>query len=214
MKKISIGITDDHQLFLKSLSLMIESFRNFSVTVEASNGKQLIEKLSRLKSLPDIILLDVNMPEMDGPATAAYLSEHYPQIKLVALSMNNDDNTIISMIRSGTCAYLLKDMHPDVLEKALNEVAEKGYYNADVANINFARLLRKEKETGSLSLTEREKEFIQYACSDLTYVQIADKMNVSARTVDGYRASVFEKLNVQSRVGMALEAIRLGLYRI
>lgn len=214
MKKITIGLADDHQLFLKSLTLMIETFKNFSVTVEASNGKQLIEKLSKMKSLPDIILLDVNMPEMDGAATAEYLSKQYPEIKLVALSMNNDDSTIIKMIRSGTCAYLLKDMHPDVLERALNEIAEKGFYNADAANINFARLLRKEKETDMLALTEREKEFIQHACSDLTYTQIADKMNVSPRTVDGYRASVFEKLNVQSRVGMALEAIRLNLYRV
>jgi DNA-binding NarL/FixJ family response regulator len=211
MKKITIGLADDHQLFLKSLGLMIESFKNFTILAEALNGKQLIDKLSKLKTQPDIILLDVNMPIMDGPATAEYLAQHYPQIKVVALSMKDDDTTIISMLKSGTCAYLLKDMHPDILEKALNEIAEKGYFNADAANINYRRLLTAQKEAVDESLSPKEREFIQLACSDLTYSNIASTMKVAISTVDGYRGSVFQKLNVQSRVGMVLEALRRNL---
>ena len=118
MNTTTIAIADDHQLFLKSLGMMIESFKNFKIDLEAQNGQLLIEKLEKAAVLPDIILLDVNMPVMDGPATAAYLSGQYPAIKLVALSMKDDDITIISMIKAGVCSYLLKDMHPDELEKA------------------------------------------------------------------------------------------------
>lgn len=211
MNKTTIAIADDHQLFLKSLGMMIESFKNFKIDIEAQNGQMLIEKLEKASALPDIILLDVNMPVMDGPATAAYLSVKYPAIKLVALSMKDDDITIISMIKAGVCSYLLKDMHPDELEKALNQIADKGYYNADAANMNYRRLLLKQEISVLEKITNREKEFLELACSDLTYSHIARKMGVSDKTVDGYRASLFQKLNVQSRVGMVLEALRRNL---
>src|SRR4249919_1742685 len=139
---ITLGIADDHQLFLKSLSLLISSLEDFTIIIEAMNGKDLIEKLEIKKKEPDIILLDVNMPVMDGRQTAEYLSTKYPAIKLVALSMKDDDATIISMIKAGCCAYLLKDIHPEDLNKALHEIHKKGYYNSDASNINYRRLLQ------------------------------------------------------------------------
>jgi len=211
---ITLGITDDHQLFLKSLSLLIGSLEDFTIVVEAMNGKDLIEKLGTKKIEPDIILLDVNMPVMDGRQTAEYLSEKFPAIKLVALSMKDDDDTIISMIRAGCCAYLLKDIHPEELNKALHEIYKKGYYNSDAANINYRRLLQHQEKQNELQLTDKEKQFLQLACSDATYKQIAAVMHVSERTVDGYRENLFKKLNVQSRTGMALEAIRRNLVSI
>ena len=206
-----LGITDDHQLFLKSLSLLISSLKDFTIVVEAMNGKDLIEKLESKNIEPDIILLDVNMPVMDGVQTADYLRNHHPAIKTVALSMKDDDATIISMIRAGCCAYLLKDIHPDELDKALHEIHTKGYYNADAANINYRRLLQHQDKQNELHLSDKEKQFLQLACSDATYKQIASTMNVSERTVDGYRENLFRKLDVQSRTGMALEAIRRNL---
>ena len=208
---IKLGITDDHQLFLKSLSLLISSLKDFTIVVEAMNGKDLIDKLESKKIEPDIILLDVNMPVMDGKQTAEYLTQHFPTVKTVALSMKDDDATIISMIKAGCCAYLLKDIHPDDLDKALHEIYFKGYYNADAANINYRRLLQHQEKQNELHLSDKEKEFLQLACSDATYKQIASTMNVSERTVDGYRENLFRKLNVQSRTGMALEAIRSNL---
>jgi len=208
---IKLGITDDHQLFLKSLSLLISSLKDFTIVVEAMNGKDLIEKLESKNIEPDIILLDVNMPVMDGVQTADYLRNHHPAIKTVALSMKDDDATIISMIRAGCCAYLLKDIHPDELDKALHEIHTKGYYNADAANINYRRLLQHQDKQNELHLSDKEKQFLQLACSDATYKQIASTMNVSERTVDGYRENLFRKLDVQSRTGMALEAIRRNL---
>lgn len=209
--KIKIGIADDHQLFLKSLSVLIESFQAFDIVVDALNGEVLLRKMQSLTDLPDIILIDVNMPIMDGPKTASALSQKYPDVKLVALSMKDDDTTIINMIRAGCCAYLLKDIHPNDLEKALLEIHKNGFYNADVSNINYRRLIKKSMEDERLSITEKEHAFLKLACSDLTYRQIADKMHLAERTIDGYRESLFNKLNVQSRVGMVLEALRREL---
>jgi DNA-binding NarL/FixJ family response regulator len=208
--KINIGIVDDHQLFLKSLSVLIESFPTFKITLDALNGESLLNKLSTAEVLPDILLLDVNMPVMDGASTATIISSRYPQIKMVALSMKDDDVSVIKMIKAGCCAYLLKDIHPDELEKALNEVYSKGYYNADVSNINYRRLILKTKEE-EIVFNDRERAFLKLACSDLTYKQIANEMHLSERTIDGYRESCFQKLNVQSRTGMALEALRRNL---
>lgn len=208
--KIKVGLVDDHQLFLKSLSLMLETLQDFEVIVEALNGMDLQHKLAVMEVLPDIILLDVNMPVMDGHATATWLQENYPSIKLIALSMNEKDGAIIQMFKAGCCAYLLKDVHPAVLEKALQEVNTKGYYNSD--QVNPRRLLApKEQKT---MLTAKEQQFLTLACSDRTYKQIAAEMFVSERTVDGYREALFQKLGVQSRVGMCLEALRQELVQL
>lgn len=214
MRTINIGIVDDHQLFAKSLALMLKSFGNYEITAEASNGRELQEKLRNLDSdlLPEILLVDVNMPVMDGIETAAWVNEHYPSVKMVALSQNDSDKTIIGMIKAGCCSYLLKDTHPTELEKALLEIHNTGFYNADVSNINFRRLLQIQKD--ELMITDQEKFFLQLACSDKTYKQIASEMHLSERTIDGYRESLFHKLKVQSRVGMALEAIRRELVSI
>ncbi len=149
---------------------------------------------------------------MDGIATATWLNKDFPSMKLVALSQNDSDKTIINMIKAGCCAYFLKDTHPEELNKALDEIYAKGYYNADVSNINFRRLLQFEKD--SLTITDKEKIFLQYACTDMTYKQIAAAMNLSERTIDGYRESLFQKFKVQSRVGLALEAIRKELVNL
>ncbi len=212
--KTTIGLVDDHQLFLKSLSLMLENFGEYCVVVEAQNGKDLQQKMLQHSKVPDMMLIDVNMPEMNGVETTKWLSTTYPAMQLIALSMNDKDETIVAMFKAGCCAYLLKDTHPNELEKAMQEVRTKGYYNADASNINFRRLLLKSDEKPEITLTGKESQFLQYACSELTYKEIADKMNLSPRTIDGYRESLFEKFHVQSRVGLCLEAIRKGFFTI
>lgn len=209
--KINIAIADDHQLFLKSLGLLISQLPDFTIIAEALHGKELLEKLAASSVKPDIVLLDVNMPVMDGVTTAKELARSMPLAKVVALSMKDDDNSIISMLRAGVSAYLLKDIHPDELEKALLEIHKTGFYNADAANLNYRRLILSAKAEEGPAITEREKTFLKLACSDLTYKQIASEMHLAERTIDGYRESLFEKLNVQSRTGMVLEAIRKNL---
>jgi DNA-binding NarL/FixJ family response regulator len=209
--QVTVGLVDDHQLFLKSLALMLESFKNYDVIVEASNGKELQTKLLSAKALPDIMLIDLTMPIMDGIETAKWLNATFPSIKLVALSMNDNDNAVIAMIKAGCCAYLLKDTHPNEFEKALASICTKGYYNGDISNINYRRLLLNENENNSVVFTDREQAFLKLASSDLTYKQIAVMMQVSERTVDSFREILFHKLNVQSRVGMVMEALRRNL---
>lgn len=212
-RTVSVAMADDHQLFLKSLSMLVNSFAGFSVIAEALNGKELIDRFEQKKVTPDIVLIDVNMQVMDGEATAKYLSEKYPLAKIVALSMKDDSQTILNMLRAGCCAYLLKDIHPDELEKALIEINDTGHYNADAANINFRRLLTYQNDE-SLNINEREKTFLQLASSDATYKQIASEMCLSERTIDGYRETLFRKFNVQSRVGLVLEALRRNIVQL
>ncbi|TFF37263.1 response regulator transcription factor [Mucilaginibacter psychrotolerans] len=208
--KIKIGIADDQQLFLRSLSNLISSFNDFEVVVEALNGQELLKNLAALSTLPDIILIDVQMPVMDGPTTVREITLKHPELATVALSMKEDDHSVLSMLRAGCSAYLLKDVHPRELERALIEVRNTGYYNSDISGVNYRRLLRRQ-ENDEIKLTEREKTFLKLACSDFTYKEIASKMFLSEKTIDGYRESLFQKLNVKSRTGMALEAIRQNL---
>lgn len=214
MGKISIGIVDDHHLFSRSLSLLLKSFDEFEVVVEASNGVDVQEKLKSTDTLPDIILLDVAMPFMDGVQTAKWLKENHPAIKLVALSMNDKESVIIEMLRSGCCAYLFKDTHPDELERALKEVHVRGFYNSDASIIGFRKMLMASEKPEEIILSDKEIEFLSLSCSDLTYKEISKIMNVSERTVDGYRETLFQKLRVQSRTGMALEGLRRGLIKL
>ncbi len=206
--KNTIGIADDQQLFLRSLIKLIDTFDNFEVIIDASNGKELIQKLGSSSLRPDIILVDVNMPVLAGPSTVKHISENYPDIRIVALSMKDDDISILEMLRAGCCAYLIKDIHPLELEKALKEIQVHGYYNSDRTNIHYRRLILKANEEVTMKLTEREQEFLELACSDLTYKDIANRMSLAERTIDGYRESLFKKFDVKSRVGMVLEAIR------
>lgn len=209
--KYEIGIVDDHQLFSKSLGILIDGFKNFTLTLDVTSGKQLQQQLASIPKIPDIILVDVNMPGMGGIECAEWLTEHYPSIKLAALTMNDTDTAVLSMIKAGCCSYLLKSTHPNELERALLEIVENGYYNSD-SNINFKRLIR--TDTNYAGVTDIERKFLQFACSDYTYHHVASLMNVTDRTVESYRASVFAKLKVQSRTGMAMEALRRGLVEL
>lgn len=213
-EKISVGIVDDHQLFVRSLSLLVNSFEGFVTVVDALNGDLLLRRLETIPVQPDILLIDVNMPGKDGVATATIVARDYPLIKMVALSMNDDDLSIINMIRAGCCAYLLKGVHPVELEKALGEIHKKGYYNADTYNLNYRRLLLHADRPDHPPLSAKETRFVQLACSELTYKEIAAQLYLSERTIDGYRESVFQKLNVQSRVGMVMEALRLKMVQL
>lgn len=205
--KIQVGIVDDHHLFTKSLALLINGFIRFEIVLEASHGKDLQKKLPALKQLPDILLIDVNMPIMDGQATAQWLREKYPDIKLVALSMNDEEDSIIRMFRAGCCAYLFKDIHPKELEKALDQVHKKGVYNPDSHSVDFQLLFQNSMREES-EFSKREREFLKLCCSEMTYKEIAQKMDISEHTVDGYREMMFKKLNVTSRTSMVLKALR------
>ena len=207
----SIVIVDDHLLIAKALTGIIENFKQFNVLYECENGKLLQEKMQHKKNVPDIILLDISMPVMDGFETALWLTEKHPEVLIIALSMQDNEQSLIKMVKAGAKGYLLKNVHPLELEKALNGLVKNGSYYPDwAASKVFASLAKKENPNNSISLTEREKEFLQFSITEMTYKEIAEKMFCSPRTVESYRDSLFEKLDLKTRVGLAVYAIRNG----
>lgn len=211
-----IVIVDDHILIAKALSGIIENFKQFEVLYECENGKVLQEKLLLKKNIPDIVLLDISMPVMDGFETAQWLKETHPEVLVMALSMQDDEQSLIKMVKSGAKGYLLKNVHPAELEKALHTLVNNGMYYPDwAASKVFNAIASEEKKAAAEpSITAREKEFLQYACSELTYKEIGEKMFCSPRTVESYRDALFEKLNVKTRVALALFAVKTGLHKV
>ena len=211
-KQIQVAIADDHTLLRKALAKLIGSFEGYAVLFEADNGKEIKKKINE-HLVPDLILLDVNMPEMDGFETAGWLNKNYPKIKVLALSMFNDERTIIRMLRQGARGYVMKNIDPEELKKALDSVMLKNFYLSEEISGKIISGLNKDvdKAVELPSLSPREKDFLQLICSEITYKDIAAKMFVSPRTVDEYRNSLFEKLKVKSRVGLVMYAIRNGL---
>ena len=207
----SIAIIDDHVLIAKALTGIIENFKQFNVLYECENGKVLQEKLVSKKNIPDIVLLDISMPIMDGFETAKWLTENHPQILIMALSMQDDEQSLIKMIKAGAKGYLLKNVHPTELEKALDSLVKNGSYYPDWATRKvFASLSKTDNSNSTVLFTGREKEFLQHSISEMSYKEIADKMCCSPRTVESYRDSLFEKLDLKTRVGLAVFAIKNG----
>lgn len=206
----SIVIVDDHTLLSQAISGLVNSFEDFEVLYSCKNGKELIDQLRFPDKHPDIILMDVNMPIMDGIETTAYLHDHHPKILVLALSVEEDDHTILKMIRAGAKGYLLKDTEKSVLEKALKELAINGYYHSNTVS----KLLVKSLDSSNKDrLKDREIEFIKHACTEMTYNEIAEVMFLSPKTVQGYRDSVFSKLNLKNRTGLVIYALKKGLFK-
>jgi DNA-binding NarL/FixJ family response regulator len=212
----TIAIIDDHLLIAKAITSIIEQFNNYEVLFEAENGKAMMERFKLKKNIPDIVLLDISMPVMDGFETAEWIREHHPEVLVMALTMQGDDESLIKMIKCGAKGYLQKNVHPAELEKALDSLTQKGFYYPDWATSRVLHSIaggNGEKQPGII-VSEREKEFLQYACTEFTYKEIGEKMFCSARTVESYRDSLFEKLGVKTRVALALYAVKTGLHKL
>lgn len=207
---IRIGLVDDHQLFLHALALMLDTLTGFEVVLHATNGIDLQQKMAALSPTPQIILLDVNMPQMDGVATATWLHQHHADIRIVALSMNNTEDPVIRMLQAGCCGYIAKDAHPSRLKQVLMQVHQQGFAPVESGCVHPGRIFNK-LCSRRLKVTGKEQQFLELACSERTYKQIASDMHISERTADGYREILFRKFGVQSRVGMCLEALRTGM---
>jgi DNA-binding NarL/FixJ family response regulator len=203
-------------LIAKAITSIIEGFKGYEVLYECENGKEPIERFADKRNIPDIVLLDISMPEMDGKETALWLRENHPAVLVMALTMQGDDNSLISMIKSGAKGYLHKNIHPRELEKALQMLVQNKIYYPDWATSRVFRAIahQEAEQTPDIIISEREKEFLRHACTELTYKQIGEKMFCSARTVESYRDSLFEKLGLKTRVGLALYAVKAGLHTL
>jgi len=213
----NIAIVDDHVLFRKGLAALISYFPGYKILFEASNGKDLIRQL-KIYSVPDIVLLDINMPEMDGYSTASWLHTNHPEVNVLALSTMDAESAIIKMITSGAKGYVLKDAEPEELKLAFDEVISKGYFYNELITRKVMQSLNAlssgSKIADFVKLTEREMEFLKYTCTEKNYNEIAAEMFVSPRTIDGYRNSLCEKLQLKSRTGLALYAVKNGIVKL
>lgn len=207
-RNTKVTLVDDHKLFRKGLAELINDFPGYTVIGDFDNGKALQRTLGSTEH-PDIALLDINMPEMGGYETALWLKECHPQIKILALSMNGNESSILRMVQAGARGYILKDADPSELQLALDSIVHKGYFHSELVSTTLMNNFQHHPDDQAASdLNEKEMKFLELACSELTYKEIADKMNLAPRTIDGYRESLFEKLNVKSRVGLVLYAIK------
>ena len=212
---MTVAVADDHSLLRNALAKLINTFENYTILFEADNGKELRNKILQ-NVVPDIVLLDVNMPEMDGFETTQWLHKTYPQVKVLALSMFSDEKTIIKMFRVGAKGYLLKNTDADELKKALDSLVDKDVYLSDYVSGKLVSGLHEDmdKPEKEIVLNEKEREFLRWTCSELSYKDIAAKMFVSPRTIDDYRQSLFNKLKVHSRVGLVMYAIKNGIVQV
>ena len=202
---IQIALVDDHRLFRSGIAYLINNFHRYSVLFEAGDGEEMIKKIqSKLK--PDIILLDISMPKMDGISTARWLRTNHPDIKIIVLSMFEDAEKVLTMVRMGVKGYLLKDSEPVDFEDALMKVANDEIYYPDFVTRHLAHNINIDFTLAKLN--SREIEFLKLSATELTYKEIAEHMCISSRTVDGYRDQLFEKLQIKSRIGLVLYAIK------
>ncbi len=207
---ITIAIADDHTILRKGVIELINSFGPFKVVIDAVNGKDLIEQLEAATTLPHVCVMDINMPELNGYETAAILKQRWPAIKILALSMYSNEYSIIKMLRNGAHGYILKETDPSELQEAILSIYQHSYYHSELVS---GRMMSKVKahENTELGISDRELEFLTLCATDLTYKEIAEAMNLSPRTVEGYRDSLFNKLNVRSRPGLVVFANKMGL---
>ncbi len=215
MNKVKITIVDDHKLFAQGLSKLVDSIPEFETENIFHNGEELTEYLAAGNPLSDVILLDVNMPIMDGIATMKWLKKFQPKAKVLALSLENDEKIIIQMIKSGARGYLLKDVEPSIFKLAIHTILQQGYYYTDmVTNIIVNSLDQEKPEENQIHFKEKELVFIKKACEEKTYQEIAEEMNLAFKTIDGYRQRVFEKMGVNSRVGLVVFAVKNGIVKM
>lgn len=223
---IKVGLVDDMKLMRHAIAERINKFEGFTVSLQADNGLDLKKKLHFLavEELPDIIFMDIEMKEMNGFQTTRWLQgsltdshkelyrwkEDYKAIKVCALSMNSKEFSIIEMLTCGATGFITKDAEPHELLDGLQDMTTKGYYYSQGTH----KIVLSNLNKITFHPNEQEITFLKWACTELTYKEIADKMHLSKRRIDGIREALFDKLNVKNRVGLVIYAIERGIYII
>src|SRR5258706_4327314 len=211
---IKVAMADDHLLLRNALASLIDSFGDCKVIYHAGTGKDLTEKISA-GPVPDVAILDLNMPDMDGFETAEWMQKNFPQTHVLMLTMYDSELSLIRLLQAGVKGFLKKDIHPDELKFAIHSVVQSGYYYSNHTTGKLVNLFRNKPDSHTnlqkAMLSDQELVFLKLVCSDLTYKEIAQKMGLNPRSVDTLRDQMFFKLDVKSRVGLAMVAIRHGV---
>lgn len=215
-KDITVALIDDHILLRNALATLINGFDGFKVIHQSNNGNQLVESV-KAGIIPNVILLDLNMPEMDGYDTADWLHKNCPQSHVLMLTMYDSELVLIRLLKVGVKGFLKKDIHPSELKFAMESVMQSGFYYSHNATGKLVNLFRNNDDAGAAlqrnMLDEQEINFLKLASTDMTYKEIAIELQLNPRSVDNLRDKLFEKLDVKSRVGLAMYAIRNGIVR-
>jgi DNA-binding NarL/FixJ family response regulator len=213
-EKINIVITDDHNLFRKGIRALISEFNFVGEVYEAENGKMLLELLSKINPLPHIILLDLRMPEMDGMEAQSKIRNLYPDIKIIILTMEDDEQIILHMINEGVNGYLMKNAEPEELELALKRMVETDFYfSDDISGLVMRSFQQKKKNNYALNpeLTQREIQVLELICKELTANEIADVLSLSSRTVEGHKRKLLDKTGTKNMAGLVVYALKNDL---
>lgn len=217
MNSIKVFIVDDHRLVREGFIAIINDFSEFELVGEASNGDMALKQITLLDPKPDVVLMDINMPQMNGIECTKKLSKQFPEIKILALTMMNQSTHIKSMLRSGASGYILKDCNQNELKKAIISVHQGDtYFSQSVSQQvmkEFTKSKNQIKEAQAL-LSEREKEILMLIVKDLSNKEIADKLNISPRTVDTHKQNLLSKTNTNSTAGLVVFAIKNELVNV
>lgn len=210
-ESLTIAIVDDHTLFRSGLANLLSEFDEIKVVFEAKNG---IDMQKQIALHPDVqlILMDINMPIMDGYAATRHVKKSHPNVNVLALSMHEDENAIIGMLKAGAGGYVLKGSTPSDLVIAIKAVIDKGFFINEMVSGRLLFSLKQEEPKPLI--TEKELTFLQHCSTEFTYKEIAELMNISPRTVDNYRESLFAKLNIKTRTGLVVYGIKHNLIKI
>jgi DNA-binding NarL/FixJ family response regulator len=214
MKPITIAIADDYKIFREGLKLCFNADPNLKVLFEADNGEELLESLNTQQ--PDIIIMDLNMPLLDGMEATKHVSKKYTQIKILVVTMYDNDKFIIHLMENGAHGYLLKNAEPKEIIKAIYAVCENGYYFNDLVNKALLKKLvtknnLKPSFNHNIELTEREQEVLKMICEEKTAVEIGKEIFLSPRSVEGIRTRLIEKIGVRNTAGLVMFAAKNGL---
>ena len=214
MANIRVAITDDQVLFRRGMASIINTFENISIVLEADNGRILLDSLQNFEPIPDVVLLDLSMPELHCIEPTNLLHVHYPSIKIIILSVYGEDRFVTHLMELGVNAYLFKNVEPEEVERAIRTVIDKDFYfNEAFLNAMKNRLTNKRQKitlTDNIpsTLTSREIEVLSLICKQRTAQEIADQLFISVRTVDGHRNNLLEKTGARNSAGLVLFAIK------
>jgi two-component system invasion response regulator UvrY len=213
---VKVVLADDHLLLRNALASLINEFDNCRVIFHCNNGQEMID-FFKGGAAPDVAILDLNMPLVDGFDTADWIRQNHPSTHILMLTMFDSELSLIRLLQCGAKGFLKKDVHPDELKTAIQSVMTTGYYYSNHTTGKIVNLFRNTSD-GKLGLqrsmlTDMEVAFLRLACSDMTYKEVAQKMHLNPRAVDTLRDGLFTKLDVKSRVGLALVAIKQGIVR-
>jgi DNA-binding NarL/FixJ family response regulator len=216
---IRIAIADDEALFRKGMILLLEENEDMKIVVEAKDGQDLLKKLHSMDALPDVLLLDLNMPNLNGPESAKIIRQTMPELNIIILSTYFSKAFIINMIEIGACAYLPKNSVPEDVTKTIREVYKNGFsYDKYVLEVLHESINQRSRSkplpTFQIELSNRELEVLQLICEEYTTAEIAEKLFLSPRTVDGHRNNLLEKLNCKNVAGLVVYAVQNQIVKI